>query len=118
MFGVLCILGFGISCSRVCVLGFLGSASSVLGLGCVGGQGVLKVCFLVFFAFVRRIVYHILYIQCSKQCQLCCMLVIMGNFIPFVLLWMKFLVDNFGQIRQLRRLQRLIFCLCSKRFHG
>ena len=48
MFGVLCILGFGISCSRVCVLRFLGSASSVLGLGCVGGQGVLKVCFLVF----------------------------------------------------------------------
>ena len=36
----------------------------------------------------------------------------MGNFIPFVLLWMKFLVDNFGQIKQLRRLQLLIFCLC------
>ena len=44
-------------------------------------------------------------------------LLIMGSFIPFVLLWMKFLV-NFGQIKQLQRPQRLIFCLCSKRVHG
>ena len=31
---------------------------------------------------------------------------------------MKFLVDSFAQIAQLQRSQHLIFCLCSKRFHG
>ena len=35
-------------------------------------------------------------------------LLIMGNFILFVLIWMKFLADSLGQIGQLRRLRRLI----------
>ena len=32
----------------------------------------------------------------------------MGNFILFVLIWMKFLADSLGQIGQLRKLRRLI----------
>ena len=73
MFVGLYVLGFEISYSQVCVLGF---ASLVLSMGCVGGQGVLKVCFQASLAFVQHIVYCILYIQCSKQRQLCCMLAV------------------------------------------